>query len=216
MEAGGLEAWVSEGSVIASSVTSTSEEFAFGTVSRGTPGNSYRLCWGSDSTVAENIELDSDAELHGPQSSDSFGCTLGYSCALTISGAGFTNDNNVIVIHGGSCETGTGTAFLSTPTKEVSSTATSLVRTFTAPTFAAAAAAAGVNASYKLCWGSAPTGAGVDTYPIEIDATFEVVGPSTSSLACTLGYACSLTLAGYGLTADNRVVLVESSRTDKC
>jgi hypothetical protein len=187
---------------VASSVTSAQEEFAFGAVESGTPGATYKLCWGAASVTSENIELDGNAELHGPATADINACTLGLSCTVDITGAGLEDDNDVVVISGGNC--GSGTALLSSPTK-VSSAATALQRTF-----AAINSATTVGDSYKLCWGKNPT-ADVSTYPVTVDGTFEVAGPdSSSTLACTFGFACSLTLGGYGLTTDNHVVLISS------
>ena len=66
-----------------------------GRVLRGQVLANYDLCWSPDSSLADRYLLRIGAfELHGPDTSVAYGCTLGLSCLLQITGRGLNEGNN--------------------------------------------------------------------------------------------------------------------------
>ena len=63
-----------------------SEEYSLGVPLVGLPGNTYKVCWGHSPTVLSdyNVEVDSTAELAGPNVGELLKCTMGLQCTVAV------------------------------------------------------------------------------------------------------------------------------------
>ena len=62
----------------------SSATVTLGTPTGGSPGDTYKICWGSDPSTLEdfNVELDPNADLIGPVAGDLLYCVLGTLSSL--------------------------------------------------------------------------------------------------------------------------------------
>jgi hypothetical protein len=160
------------------------------------------------------VEIDSVAELNGPEPGDLLMCTLGLPCDVTVNGYGLdSTTNKIVAITDGNCGDANptvNTEFAERPQWSAASASPSLSTESTSYTFGTPVAGYPY-ANYKLCWGHDPADGDYSGYNIEIDAAGDLFGPDRMELACTMGLPCVLTVTGYGLTTDNQLAAAEGS-----
>ncbi|CAK9061613.1 unnamed protein product [Durusdinium trenchii] len=188
----------------ATSYSDPTAVFDFGTASSGTVGD-YILCHGSSINAADFPDHVGSFTMKGPSTGQSFSCTLGADCILTLAGfsqAASPASYKVVITAATSCGTGL--------------TAASFSGTFENPRAVwdndndnyyemKVGTEGDTTVTYKVCWSANP--ASLDEYILHV-GDFTMNGPTTGmSHACTMGKTCTLTLQGSGFSQNNGVLV---------
>lgn len=193
-------------------------DYTFGTPVVGLPGDFYKLCWSHEGGGLEkfNVEIDDVVVLVGPNTLDAE-CTMGLSCALSLTGHLLEPLSSLLIIPGGDeCGSESVSAIA-----RWDANAEAPAMNYIAWDSTAAASVADDEASatydfgtpvegqpgpgYKICW-SHDSLAAAD-HVVEL-GVFTLNGPDTALFTCYIGGECTLTITGYGLDPTNKVVIV--------
>lgn len=193
----------------ADSFAATTATFNLGTARAGVAGE-YRMCFRSTSSANtyDYVTEIGVLVLKGPQSGQSFECTLGTQCLVSVAGfelpAAPAEYGLVIVLDSGAGNPcGTGAVQASFTGLENPDTVEDDVRD---TDFDMGIPTAGdTTASYAACWGNRPSSL---TDYIYLVGSFTMNGPANGqSHSCTMGRACTITLTGTGFVATNAILI---------
>jgi hypothetical protein len=184
-----------------------------------------QVCWGHDpqSPADYNVEVDDGAALTGPLVGERQ-CTLGVNCEIVLEGHGLESTNAVVVLSEGTCgDTNAVVDWVATQTWTAVRADTDDFFTYDLgkPVFGLA------GGGYKLCWGSNPQAVdpisrdtpavgpehqqvlmNLADFNVEIDPDFGLVGPYRGEFECDLGAVCRVTISGWGMEENNKLVMV--------
>jgi hypothetical protein len=219
-------AWsVATDDLAVASASADSNAYALGVALTGVAGDTYKVCWGHDPQSAEefNVEIDAGAALTGPLVGERQ-CTLGVDCQIQLEGHGLESTNAVVILSEGSCGNSSATVdWVATQTwTAVQANASDFFSyDMGKPIYGQA------GGGYKLCWASNPRAVNatvketpavgpahqlvnfsLEDFNVEIDPDFGLVGPYRGEFECDLGAMCRVTISGFGLVAQNKLVMV--------
>eukprot|EP00930_Biecheleria_cincta_P035475 TRINITY_DN24396_c0_g2_i1.p1 TRINITY_DN24396_c0_g2~~TRINITY_DN24396_c0_g2_i1.p1 ORF type:complete len:4398 (+),score=706.18 TRINITY_DN24396_c0_g2_i1:1156-13194(+) len=194
--------------------------FAAGLAFSGPVGPSVaKLCWGAKwFTWADfNVEV-GVFFMAGPQQKLNITCTYGIGCDLPVSGFGLDSSSEVWIIGGERPVVAAWKEeFLERSCRVANSVDAAVVEGFTNPigldsvgsagnaTYAPGVASAGsVGPFFRICWRHSSQA----NFVVEV-GRLELRGVKTATNVCQKGYRCILGLGGYGLDAENSVLLVQ-------
>lgn len=170
-------------------------------------GSDFALCWRQDvSTLPREYRatIDADFEFLGPDWGQSFSCTLGLPCEISLTGTGL-NGNNSIVLIAAADVCGDGAAEISVaypPNAQHNATPVPPNLLYGLGTELGAPPG-----EYKMCWAWDAIIFSVAEHRIQV-GTLTLLGPEYSLHKCVFTEPCVISLPGQGLSINNGVVIV--------
>lgn len=175
----------------------------------------YSVCWAANpASLDEYIFLVGTFTMNGPTTGMSHACTLGQTCVITLTGAGFTQTQAVLAAVGanGVCAllvdelvAAFGASFIHPTVAQASP--------YTDYSFGTALSAHNnlPGDGYRVCWSSSPS----STPPLKTNADyaidaglFTLHGPVQSNHECVLTLPCEITLTGSGFSLGSHGLLL--------